>query len=255
MIEIIKFPAGEVTARVGDVGDIESPFLIRCDFRSYDDIFVALSTANAVRHARPDVFIRLLIPYFPSSRQDRVTDVGHSFDAQVVAGVLSSGEFDKIVTWDAHSDVLSALFAPGIFVNIPQYELLAHLVDDIHNPVLISPDAGAEKKTHKLSEWLDIPMLQASKVRDIRTGALSGADIPYDSCYDDRHMVIVDDICDGGRTFLNLAVAVKAKYKPKSLHLVVTHGIFSKGKQVLLDVFDSVQAANDFTTKQENNNV
>ncbi len=56
MIEIIKFPAGEVTARVGD---IESPFLIRCDFRSYDDIFVALSTANAVRHARPDVFIRL----------------------------------------------------------------------------------------------------------------------------------------------------------------------------------------------------
>ena len=252
MIEIIKFPAGEVTARVSG---IESPFLIRCDFRSYDDIFVALSTANAVRHARPDVFIRLLIPYFPSSRQDRVTDIGHSFDAQVVARVLSSGEFDEIVTWDAHSDVLGALFAPGVFVNIPQHELLAHLVDDIHNPVLISPDAGAEKKTRKLSEWLDIPMLQASKVRDINTGNLSGAEIPYDSRYDDRHMVIVDDICDGGGTFLLLAKAIKEQYDVKSLHLVVTHGIFSKGKQVLLDVFDSVQAANDFTTKQENNNV
>lgn len=252
MIEIIKFPAGEVTARVSD---IESPFLIHCDFRSYDDIFVALSTANAVRHARPDVFIRLLIPYFPSSRQDRVTGDGHPFDAQVVAGVLSSGEFDEIVTWDAHSDVLGALFAPGVFVNIPQHELLAHLVDDIHNPVLISPDAGAEKKTRKLSEWLDIPMLQASKVRDINTGNLSGAEIPYDSRYDDRHMVIVDDICDGGGTFLLLAKAIKEQYDVKSLSLVVTHGIFSKGKQVLLDVFDSVQAANDFTTKQENNNV
>lgn len=252
MIEIIKFPAGEVTARVSD---IESPFLIHCDFRSYDDIFVALSTANAVRHARPDVFIRLLIPYFPSSRQDRVTGDGHPFDAQVVAGVLSSGEFDEIVTWDAHSDVLGALFAPGAFINIPQHELLTHLVDDIHNPVLVSPDSGAEKKTRKLSEWLDIPMLQATKVRDIKTGALSGAEIPYDSRCDQRNMVIVDDICDGGRTFINLAVAVKNKYKPKSLHLVVTHGIFSKGKQVLLDVFDSVQALNDFTTKQENNNV
>ena len=244
MIEIIKFPAGEVTARVSD---IESPFLIHCDFRSYDDIFVALSTANAVRHARPDVFIRLLIPYFPSSRQDRVTNVGHSFDAQVVAGVLSSGDFDEIVTWDAHSDVLGALFAPGHFVNVPQHELLAHLVDDIHNPVLISPDAGAEKKTHKLSEWLDIPMLQASKVRDTETGALSGAEIPYDSRYDQRNMVIVDDICDGGRTFINLADVIREQYNVESLHLVVTHGIFSKGKQVLLDVFDSVQALNDFT--------
>ena len=252
MIEIIKFPAGEVTARVSD---IESPFLIRCDFRSYDDIFVALSTANAVRHARPDVFIRLLIPYFPSSRQDRVTGDGHPFDAQVVASVLSSGEFDEIVTWDAHSDVLGALFAPGHFVNIPQHELLAHLVNDIHNPILISPDAGAEKKTRKLSEWLGVPMLQATKVRDITTGKLSGAEIPYSSCCDDKNMVIVDDICDGGGTFLLLAKAIKEQYDVKSLHLVVTHGIFSKGKQVLLDVFDSVQAANDFTTKQENNNV
>ena len=255
MIEIIKFPAGEVTARLTDISRIESPFLIRCDFRSYDDIFVALSTANAVRHARPDVFVRLLIPYFPSSRQDRVTDVGHSFDAQIVARVLSSGEFDEIVTWDAHSDVIGALFAPGQFVNIQQHELLAHLVDDIHNPVLISPDAGAEKKTRKIAEYLGAPMIQASKIRDVITGNLSGAEITYDSRCDEKNMVIVDDICDGGRTFINLAEAIKKQYNVKSLHLVVTHGIFSKGKQVLLDVFDSVQAANDFTTKQENNNV
>ena len=252
MIEIIKFPAGEVTARVSD---IESPFLIRCDFRSYDDIFVALSTANAVRHARPDVFIRLLIPYFPSSRQDRVTGDGHPFDAQVVASVLSSGEFDEIVTWDAHSDVLGALFAPGHFVNIPQHELLAHLVNDIHNPILISPDAGAEKKTRKLSEWLGVPMLQATKVRDITTGKLSGAEIPYSSCCDDKNMVIVDDICDGGGTFLLLAKAIKEQYDVKSLHLVVTHGIFSKGKEVLEKEFDTVYALNDFTASQENTNV
>ncbi len=255
MSEIIKFPAGEVTARLTDISRIESPFLIRCDFRSYDDIFVALSTANAVRHARPDVFVRLLIPYFPSSRQDRVTGVGHSFDAQIVARVLSSGEFDEIVTWDAHSDVIGALFAPGQFVNIQQHELLAHLVDDIHNPVLISPDAGAEKKTRKIAEYLGAPMIQASKIRDVITGNLSGAEITYDSRCDEKNMVIVDDICDGGRTFINLAEAIKKQYNVKSLHLVVTHGIFSKGKQVLLDVFDSVQAANDFTTKQENNNV
>jgi ribose-phosphate pyrophosphokinase len=46
--------------------------------------------------------------------------------------------------------------------------------------------------------------------------------------------VIVDDICDGGRTFLEIAKTIRSKKRNISIfgdkiYLVVTHGIFSAG--------------------------
>lgn len=48
----------------------------------------------------------------------------------------------------------------------------------------------------------------------------------------DKNILIVDDICDGGATFMLLT---KDLYKrgAKSINLFVTHGIFSKGLKPL----------------------
>lgn len=254
MPKTIQFPAGEVTVRVSEE-DMSGEMTIVLHFRSYATVFQALSAANAIRHAHPLAVISLLIPYFPSSRQDRVTGYGHAFDAQVMANVLLSGEFDTITTWDAHSDVLGALFPPGVFKNVPQWDLLSPFVETIEQPVLISPDAGSEKKTRMLAEKIKCPMTLATKLRDTETGALSGTEIGYYEQYDHRNMVIIDDICDGGGTFLLLAKAIRQRYAPKSLSLVVTHGIFSKGKEILEKEFNTVYALNDFTVPKENSNV
>ena len=37
------------------------------------------------------------------------------------------------------------------------------------------------------------------------------------------------DICDGGRTFIELAKAIKERTQDSEIYLVVTHGIFSAG--------------------------
>jgi phosphoribosylpyrophosphate synthetase len=46
-----------------------------------------------------------------------------------------------------------------------------------------------------------------------------------------ENFVVIDDICDGGTTFIELA-----KILPKAkLYLFTTYGIYSKGMDVLLD--------------------
>lgn len=52
-----------------------------------------------------------------------------------------------------------------------------------------------------------------------------------------KPILVMDDICDGGATFISLAKEIKAHelYNDQELWLYVTHGIFSKGKQTLLD--------------------
>lgn len=50
----------------------------------------------------------------------------------------------------------------------------------------------------------------------------------------DKTVMILDDICDGGRTFIE-AVKHLREAGAKRVELYVTHGIFSKGVENLLD--------------------
>jgi len=58
--------------------------------------------------------------------------------------------------------------------------------------------------------------------------------------------LVVDDICDGGATFLRLALALKAKNAGR-LYLAVSHGIFSKGLDQLLEHYEQLYTSDSFT--------
>ena len=61
-----------------------------------------------------------------------------------------------------------------------------------------------------------------------------------------KDVTIVDDISDGGRSFIELA-AVLRKRNVGKIYLYVTHGIFSKGLDVLFEAgIDEVFTTNSF---------
>ena len=53
------------------------------------------------------------------------------------------------------------------------------------------------------------------------------------------HCIVVDDICDGGGTFIGLAKLLKGRGAIKCT-LAVTHGLFTKGFDKLADHFDEI---------------
>jgi ribose-phosphate pyrophosphokinase len=81
-------------------------------------------------------------------------------------------------------------------------------------------------------------VVECSKSRDVKTGRLSGFKV-YADDLQGRSCILVDDICDGGGTFIGLAKELKAK-NAGALYLAVSHGVFSKGTDLLTEVFDHI---------------
>lgn len=195
----------------------------------------------------------LLIPYFPYARQDRVCVKGEALGAVVMANLINSLGFTKVTIWDAHSDVSPALIKNVL--NIPQIDLLARC-DDLSQRlsagelVLISPDAGASKKTMQIAAKFngEPEVIQAQKLRNLKTGEIIKTEILGDVT--GKKVLIADDICDGGRTFIELAKELK-RMGVKEVSLFITHGIFSNGLDIFEGLIDNIYTTDSFKAKSE----
>lgn len=221
---------------------------IRADIRSSTNLVELLLLVDAIKRLpiySVSTKIELLIPYFPYARQDRVCNPRDSFSLGVVAELINGLGANRVTVWDPHSTVTEAL-VKNIRV-VPQekvvHEYLAWYIR-LNDVVLVAPDAGAIKKTEALSKLMGgVPVVYAHKERDTATGAILGIKVLNPDLIAGRNLLVVDDICDGGRTFVELAKAISA-YSPKSLDLFVTHGIFSQGTAVLKEHYNSIYSAN-----------
>ncbi|HWA29061.1 MAG TPA: phosphoribosyltransferase family protein [Lacunisphaera sp.] len=179
--------------------------------------------------------IDLVLPFVPGARQDRLNPRGDFlFTVKSVAELLNSRGFNRITVLDPHSEVTPALIDRCHVVSA---------ADCIDPPVgkyaaVVSPDAGAEKRASAVAKKLGVPILHAWKLRDLTTGELTGFGMEPTHLPLDSLVLVVDDICDGGGTFIGLADELdRAGLKA---HLWVTHGIFSKGTAPLLARFRHV---------------
>ncbi|TAL29063.1 MAG: ribose-phosphate pyrophosphokinase [Phenylobacterium sp.] len=179
----------------------------------------------------------LILPMVPGARQDRMNATGDAlFTAKSVARIINSLRLPHVVIVDPHSDV-----TPGLIDRcsvIHQSSLLPIDVRDRNYAAVISPDAGAEKKAAAVAKRIGVPLVHGWKTRDVSTGQISGFGVSELPDAGSR-LLIVDDICDGGGTFLGLAKAIRER-GPYVIDLHVTHGLFTQGTAALLDVFDRV---------------
>lgn len=200
-----------------------------------DDLMELIMVTDAVRRLSPLIEMTLVLPYLPYSRQDRVCNSGEALSAAVFARMINALNFRKVWTYDAHSDVSVACLD-----NCESYGAEIVLDDLIgkkkmQDYVLVAPDAGAIKKTLKVAQYFGgLKVINCDKNRDTKTGEIVGTYVNWGYSMKGMNLLIVDDICDGGMTFIKIAEAVQ-KFKPDSITLYVTHGIFSKGLHPILE--------------------
>lgn len=190
--------------------------------------------------------IELVMPYVPYARQDRACVVGDAFSLKVFANIINNVGFSCVTIVDPHSDV-----TPAVLDNcnvISQLDIINKsdvLSDLVVNTMVVSPDAGSNKKMHKLSQFTGKEFIRADKLRDVFSGDIKET-IVYCDNLEGKDVTIVDDICDGGRTFIELAKVLKHKNCGK-VNLFVTHGIFSKGVEVLYkNYIDNIYTTDSF---------
>lgn len=208
--------------------------------KSSDDIMELMLLVDATRRlntsGKQPVLV-LFLPYIPYARQDRVCNEGESLSIQVMANMINSLGADIVFVEDPHSDV-----APALINNCRIIGQLSCFFESVpqqyrdNGVALVSPDAGAVKKVFALSQRSGLPAVYATKHRNPETGEIFKTSVDLGPLRPKRFL-IVDDICDGGRTFVELAKAIRENYHltPVEVSLYVTHGIFSKGVKVLRD--------------------
>lgn len=223
--EWFTFPGGERHVKLkNDVGSSRYTILARVQ-SSVDFFDVALAhDALSRTGCRP----RLVIPYFPYARQDRVMVPGEPLSVRVAANFINSLDFHEVVVYDPHSDVVPALLNNCRVITNHRF---VRRVTQGQRLTLVSPDAGAAKKAHALARELPFDgLIECSKERELATGKIVGQHVHGDP--EGKNCLIVDDICDGGRTFIELAKALRTK-GARTVSLAVSHGIFSQGEQAL----------------------
>lgn len=173
--------------------------------------------------------INLYVPYFLGSRSDRRFESGMaSYIKEVIAPIINSQKFDRVFSIDLHSDVVEAAVDNLHIIKANDvFDMAKHINKD---DFIVSPDAGATKKIFDIAKLAkNSNVVVASKLRNVQTGQIFKTIVPkFDYEFaTSRNVHICDDICDGGRTFVELIKAIKEQHPKCNIILWVTHGIFS----------------------------
>lgn len=256
--KVNKFPDGQQSVtieidRIFSIAHHEGGVKIQARLNTFRDLELIICATAALRNLGVKS-ISLYAPYFMGARSDRkFTEGDANYLKQVICPIINAQKFESVMVLDPHSDVLEACL--DNFEKTSNHEIVKRALTDIDNKndaqqriCLVSPDAGAYKKIFDVAQKFGIDkVITATKVRDIRTGKILHTEIPVLDQHENIKYVIIDDICDGGRTFLELAKAIHGSRPTAEVYLIVTHGIFSQSFLELSRELKKVYSSNSYS--------
>jgi len=239
--------------------DLHDDEVLTVSIRSFDDLFL-VAQAKAIH---PELKC-LHIDYMLGARCDRRFSPGEAEDLKIVCDFINSMGWESVLVTKPHSHRTIELLK-NAYAYDPTQRLLDAFKQDTKRGTKIcyvSPDQGA-------STWINelrvSPIIQGSKKRDPATGAVAGVTFVKEAYWtpfmgkeqskmvdsldgrEDHDFCIIDDLCDGGGTFITIAKEIKLRYPKAMVYLIVTHAIFSKGFQPLEGWIDHIYCTNSFS--------
>jgi ribose-phosphate pyrophosphokinase len=216
---------------------------IETSIKSPLELFTVVLANDVLRQAG-FVEVNLDIRYLLGARMDRAIDSMQPFTLQVVARMLNSCGFSKVRVLDVHSEVALRLIRNS--ENVLPHKVLDQVWTTVggEDTVVVTPDKGAGPRVSALMRDWQYRYCWMEKVRKPETGELQGFgfvdgynNVSGNNCF------IIDDICDGGGTFVGIAKLLR-QVGAKKVYLYVTHGIFSKG--TTLEGIDAIYTTNSY---------
>jgi ribose-phosphate pyrophosphokinase len=243
-IDHFLFSGGEFQVKLPHKIDTERAILTWKPIDASEITFLALAV-NALKHMGIwDIDLDVL--YLPYARQDRVCSPGEAHSLEVMCHFLDNLGLTTIRIWDVHNEEKTEELFPNTtvcFVTATNVFDRYHVLDDFDtsNLILCAPDDGAYGRVIDLCNYFDFaPPVSLHKVRCHETGRITNMNLDkYMRNIESYNILIIDDICDGGATF-NQAAQVLKEHGAVNLYLYVTHGIFSKGLDLLQENFKHI---------------
>jgi len=225
------FPDG--TSQVWDIKYQDTlPDYFKIDFyweNKEVEIFQLFMLIDLIRAEHPYAYIHLYMPFLVYGRQDKEISNSTTFALTSFAKLLNTKKLNLVSSFDAHSPEAKELIRN--FYSISPENFHFNVCMKFKPDFIFYPDKGACERCY----FMRTNYVFGEKVRNQLTGDIEGYKIVSSFPLKDKKILIVDDLVDGGATFVNAANELK-KLGAGKLGLCVSHGLFSKG-------FDEMKAA------------
>lgn len=220
-VDIGSFPDGTMLIK-------ESAQCVWANIRwTYEDDRELLALIYLTKHLRANHVekIYLLMPYIPNARMDRVKNEEDVFTLKYFAEILNSLNFTSVMVLDPHSSVSEALInnltviSPKTYISEAEFRMKNDGVD-VDHMVVFYPDSGAAKR---YADMVCRTYAYGIKNRDWQTGKIVGLDVITNGIdIAGKDILIIDDICSYGGTFLHSARKLK-ELGANDIYLYVSH--------------------------------
>lgn len=237
-ISYFTFPGGEIQIQLPEIIKSER-VVLKWKPKHATDVMLLLLTVDALRRANiADIDLEVL--YLPYARQDRVCAPGEAFSLSVICKLIDLLGVTMIRLWDVHNQELTmemiddtSLYHTDAVDIFSRFKIFDDF--DMDNLILCSPDQGAGNRVMEIVNLFELGMpIHLEKDRCPETGKILGMTYNvYNRNIDSYNVMVIDDICDGGATFIQAAKLLRDN-GACNLYLYITHGIFSKGLDNLL---------------------
>jgi phosphoribosylpyrophosphate synthetase len=223
-------------------------------------IVAAYQVCGALVMNYPKCFIDLSVQTMPDQRADRIEMPGMTNAAMISAVLLGNIPAHRLRVYDLHSDVARTVLENTCKEDQKELEIYEPLdcftialdddnIDpDIRIQHVVAVDKGARHRAETIAKHFGAQVIYADKKRvdgKVVGHVLDGT--PDRPIYAGDQIWIVDDLCDGGATFISIAKLLRNCFTFGDLNLYVTHGLFSKGKEELFQHYTTVLALFDYS--------
>jgi ribose-phosphate pyrophosphokinase len=185
------------------------------------ELMLCVKTARQLGAKR----VTLVAPYLCYMRQDIANQPGEAVCQQIIGQMLAD-LFDDVITVDSHLHRISKLHQAipiNNAINLTAADEIGRfLKQQLDFAVLLGPDAESRQWVSSIAEKIGFDYSVAEKIRQ---GDKQVVMTLPDYDFNDKPVVIVDDMASTGRT-IAMATGLLAEAGAKQVYVVVTHPLF-----------------------------
>ena len=231
VVSIDTFADGEVLVKsLSDVKDKNVVIIESTAKNAHEILFELLLLVDSVKRAGAKT-VKLYIPYFGYSRQERVSWFNEPVSCEVVARILDTAKVDEILTFDLHHPDIEKFFKTK-FTSLPTTHLFGEYYrnyfqkdgTDLSNVIVVSPDHGSNTRADALVK--ELPGTHKVILNKYRPAPNYAEHLAVESDVRGKTCVIIDDIIDTGGTIIS-ATNLLLGQGAKEVLVAASHAVLS----------------------------
>jgi ribose-phosphate pyrophosphokinase len=223
--EVSRFSDGEIFVQFNENVRGADVFVVQPTCPPVNDTLMELLIMTDALKRASAHRITAVLPYYGYARQDRKVAGRAPISAKLVADLLEAAGVDRVLALDLHAGQIQGFF------NIPVDHLFAApvvMIDylkkkDLHDPVVVSPDAGGVERARAIAKRLNSGLAIIDKRRD---GPNSAVAMHLIGDVDGRDVVVIDDMIDTAGTLVQ-AVGALQREGAKRILACGVHAVLS----------------------------